>query len=236
MPDPRSTLDPPPLVLYARSVGSAPEKPEKPNETGPWSLVEPFLFVSNQLITLAEALSEFTFATLGALGSRKPDPDNERPTASIDQQEATARMAAGATETNTTLRDTRTATNRVRRVKPVSRLSRDALPKMPTSRRLHQLPCGDNRFFLWHRLPETSSTRPLELREFSASTGAETRRIELSRGTTSLYLAMPPGATKHWIELGHEIDGAWVAASEPCEIHPTGAPADAAAGSRSENS
>ena len=227
-------MDPPAPVLYARSVGSAPDKPEKPNETGPWSLVEPFLLVSNQLITLAEALSDFTFATLGALGSSKSGPSNERGTKFRKQAQSTAHMAADATESNKGRPDSRTATNRVRRVKPLSRLARNTLPKMPTSRRLHHLPCGDNLFFLWHRLPETSSAHPLELRQFSASTGAETRRIEMSRGATSIYLAMPPGATKHWIELGHEIDGAWVAASEPCEIHPSKAPTGPAAGTRPE--
>ena len=223
-------------MLYARPVGSAPEKAEKPNETGPWSLVEPFLLVSNQLITLAEALSEFTLATLGALGSGLPDPSTESAAAPLEEEGSPDQFAAGAAESNRTRRAPGTATNRVRRVKPASRLSRDALPKMPTSRRLHHLPCGDNRIFLWHRLPETPSKHPLELREFSAGTGAETRRIELSHDTTSIYLAIPPGATKHWIELGHEIGGTWVAASEPCEIHPTKATANAPAGRRLEKS
>jgi len=198
--------------------------------------VEPFLLVSNQLISLAEALSEFTFATLGALASSKPDPIEQRAAASLEEESVHPHLAAGGTTSNSDRRESRRTGNRVRRVKPASRLSRDTLPKMPTSRRLHHLPCGENRFFLWHRLPETSNTHPLQLREFSAGTGAETRRIELSHGTTSMYLAMPPGATKSWIELGHEIDGVWIAASEPCEIHPTQAPAEAGAGRTPEAS
>ena len=225
------------LVLYAGSVGSAPDKPERPNETGPWSLVEPFLLVSNQLITLAEALSDFTFSTLGALGSLGSgafEPSNPRAAASSEEEIATGNLAASPTGSTPHRPAARAARKRVRRRKPASGLTRDDLPEIPTSRRLHHLPCGNNLFFLWYRLPEVSSTHPLQLREFSASTGAETRRIELSHGATSTYLAMPPGASKHWIELGREVDGSWVAASEPCEIHAGNAPATARTGKATE--
>ena len=223
-------------MLYAVIVGSAPDKQEKPNETGAWSLVEPFLLVSNQLINLAEALSDFTFATLGSLRASPLEPSNQRSAASSEQEIATANLAAGPTDSTRHRPGPRAARNRVRRMKPLPGLSRDALPEMPTSRQLHHLPCGNNLFFLWHRLPEASSTHPRQLREFSTSTGAETRRIELPHGTTSVYLAMPPGASKHWIELGREVDGSWIADSEPCEIHASNAPATAGTEKASENS
>jgi hypothetical protein len=174
------SLDQEHILLYDRPVGSHPPKKDRPSAMRPWSLVDPFLAVSNQVIILAESL---TALALAALESLPPGP-----TASTLR---TTSESPGGQELG------------------ASAVAPFESPEIPVSPELHVLPCGPGDFFLWFRLPPTALSEPLQLREISAATRAETRRLTLAHGDTSTYIEAPEASGLHWIEIGYPNGEHW---------------------------
>ena len=186
-------------------VGGTPDESQEPSGLDPWSLVEPFLAGSNQLINLGETVTGWTFSAITALlgvesgeGRVEGTVDlrsSRQPSAA--QPEAPGRHESRGPETSL------------------------PLPEIQPSNQLHLLPCGGFRVFLWYRLDsaaDSDASGPLQLRESRTDTGAETRRVDLRPEQTSLYMELPPTAGLHRLEIGQDRGGSWTPCSTAVDV------------------
>ena len=188
-------------------VGGTPDESQEPSGLDPWSLVEPLLAVSNQLINLGETLTGWTLSAITALlGAER---DEGRVDSGVHRRSGRPPNPAQPEDPQTSLASPISAT-------PLP------LPEIQASNQLHLVPCGGLRVFLWYRLdsaPERdASSGPLQLRESRTDTGTETRRVDLRPKQTSLYLELPTTAGPHRLEIGQDRGGSWTPCSTPLHV------------------
>ena len=175
-------------------MGSNRPTEKRPSEAWPWSLVEPFLALSNQVITLAESITKVALSALATSSARSVV---ER------TMDAPPAQASGVARRDGATRKPR-------------------LPQIPLGPELHLISYNQSEVFLWFHLPPSDANLPLELRETHLVSRKETRRLVLAPGEVSLYLPAPEQSGVHRIAIGFATEGAWTQLSDSVEIRGRG--------------